>query len=223
MNGVQHKIVGTGAAIATAYAAMKLTGDQTATVCLVTGIFGSILPDIDHDMTKLGRKRKLVTTLSKNLLTAIYIVGVLGIAIILGTTILGIQSYNIDTSQLMIMFGAFIVFGFLYKFLKNNQTIKWATKHRGLMHTLVVPALLCFAIYVIKIPVYRWALIGTVAGYLSHLIADMMTVEGCPILFPLTKNCCHILRLSSKSKALTGVAFLLGGLFPIITFVYFNF
>lgn len=67
-------------------------------------------------------------------------------------------------------------------------------KHRNISHSFLGVAIFAFLIYFLfmKFPIYwgidRYILLGvSIAAYSSHLIADMFTVEGIPLLFPLKK------------------------------------
>ncbi len=55
-------------------------------------------------------------------------------------------------------------------------------KHRGIMHSLFVPA----SIFLVYFAIYKNAMIlPFVVGYLSHLFLDMFTPSGVPIFMPL--------------------------------------
>ena len=60
MMGTQHKVVGIGFGIATAlYVAEGLGEPAPAMLSMAAATVGSMLPDIDHDRSRIGRKRKL--------------------------------------------------------------------------------------------------------------------------------------------------------------------
>ena len=89
------------------------------------------------------------------------------------------------------------------------------------MHTLIPPAIMCTALYVSDYPIYRYIVIGLIVGYCSHLFADMLTVEGCPILFPITKRNFRILKLRTKDKSCTVAAWTVAMLSCVISYLVF--
>jgi inner membrane protein len=55
-------------------------------------------------------------------------------------------------------------------------------KHRGLTHSVLLTALLAFAaVYFLP----RNIALGAIVGYISHIIADMATVQGVGLLWPI--------------------------------------
>ncbi len=72
-------------------------------------------------------------------------------------------------------------------------------RHRGIGHSLLIlPPLLLFAV---KSPAYG---IPLLAGITSHIIMDLFTVYGCPLLYPLKDTPYHCLR--RKNRIRTGTA-----------------
>lgn len=200
MNGDDHARVGLGVGIAVAYAAVHSFGVNLLLGGLIIPIswLSAKLPDIDHDKTKIGRKRKVITNLSSNLLTAI-IIG--GIFLCGGLTIAtGMQLVNsdINSTEASIAFAGLITFALLRKVIGSSDIVQWAKKHRGLMHTLIVPTLLYLATDALPSVIIQTILIGINTGYISHLFADTLTKDGCPLLFPLTKKPIHILNLTTS-------------------------
>ena len=63
-------------------------------------------------------------------------------------------------------------------------------KHRGITHTLL--ALVAIAAGAFTILPLPYALAAT-GGYLSHLLADMVTVSGLPVFWPYKRDSLHIL------------------------------
>lgn len=195
MTGAQHKIVGTGFGIAGAYFVCIGLNDPYGALILPTAIVGSMLPDIDHDRTKIGRKRKVVTDITTKTFNALILGGVGVLAIITLITMLGLKNYGFNSTELLIALGGTVLIIVLKSSVAESKLFKWATKHRGLMHTLIPPALLYLGMGVSEFPLWRYILMGVMIGYCSHLFADMLTVDGCPILFPLTTSSIHILSL----------------------------
>lgn len=210
MNGTQHKVVGMGFGIAGAYIATAGLNEPTGALIAATSIVGCMLPDIDHDNSKIGRKRKFVTELSTKVLNALIMVGVVGGLVLAFLIFKGFVDFGVNVTQLLIGIVGLIVIGVLKKIVGSSDVFKWATKHRGLMHTLAVPACFFFVIRSTQYPVFYWGTWGLLIGYLSHLFADMCTIEGCPILFPLTrKNIKLPTHLRTKDKKCTTAAYII--------------
>lgn len=74
-------------------------------------------------------------------------------------------------------------------------------KHRGITHTLIALEVVTLAAWMI-LPVDLALAVS--AGYLSHLLADMMTVSGLPLLWPYKRHSLHILpkRIRLKTNTL---------------------
>jgi membrane-bound metal-dependent hydrolase YbcI (DUF457 family) len=219
MTGVQHKVVGTGFGIAGAYVVSKGLGDPYGLLVLPASMVGCMLPDIDHDMTKIGRKRKVVTNLTTNIMNFLILGGALVAAVLALITILGFRNYGFSGIELGGVAIGFIAVGVMRKFVTNSKTFKWATKHRGIMHTLVVPVLLFFTMRISDFPLWKYTTMGLLIGYCSHLFADMLTVEGCPVLFPLTKNNIRFMTLKTKNKSCTYAAWIVAAIAVAVGFV----
>lgn len=220
MTGVQHKIVGTGFGVAAAIIGYK-TGDANAIATLMGSMIGCWLPDIDHDKTKLGRKRKVVTDTTKSL-TNIILYGGVFVGVILTLALLaGFIDYGLDVTTMVLCIAGIGFIIFIRKVISNTNMYKWATKHRGLMHTMVVPAVLYFALGASEAPLYKYSIIGLIVGYISHLFADMLTIEGCPILFPLSRNNFRFLKLRTKDKSCTVAAWVVAIGAVIVSYYFF--
>lgn len=221
MMGVQHKAVGIGFGIATAlYVAEGLGEPAPAMLSLVASTVGCMLPDIDHDMSKIGRKRKLVTdTLNK--LTSTTVLGMVVIAaVILIAFSIGMVNVGIDLTTVMIAFCGGLLFMGVRSYMMNSKTFKWLMKHRGFMHTLIPPALILLMASASEFVYWRFTFFGLGIGYLSHLLADMLTVEGCPILFPLSKANIRLLKLKTKNFSTWIAALALAGAPVVLVILY---
>lgn len=221
MTGVQHKVVGVGFGIAGAYIATAGNHDPYGVLIAATSIVGCMLPDIDHDKTKIGRKRKVLTSMTTAMANVVVFGGIiLGLAAAF-LVVKGFADFGLSPGVLLGVSAALCVVAILKKIIGNSKTFKWATKHRGLMHTLVVPAIMFFALKVSDFPLYHYGILGLLVGYLSHLFADMLTVEGCPILFPLTKrNIRFPTKFKTKSEVCTTAAYAVAILSVAFAFVY---
>lgn len=222
MTGAQHKVVGIGFGIAGSYAAVTLTGDTTGATMLLGAVIGCMLPDIDHDRTKIGRVRKGFTDLLHNAFNVVIYGGVaLGCLIVL-LSYLGFNKYGVDVTKIIIGVGGILAFALVRKVLSQSDTVKWATKHRGFMHTIIVPVLLYLLSISSAYPLWKYPILGCSLGYCSHLFADMLTVEGCPVLWPITKQNIRFLSLRTKDKSCTYAAYIVAILAPMIVFVALN-
>ncbi len=216
MMGVQHKTVGVGFGMAlTMY--LSAQGDPLSILALAGSTVGCMLPDIDHDRSRLGRKRAFVTRVSGNILTGLVTAGIIGATALLIFTIIQMDKpeANTSVSQILLVLMGLILFTVLRKAIGNSKTFRWATKHRGLMHTLLLPAILAYASTASSAPVWRDFFLGLTIGYCSHLLADMLTVEGCPILFPLSRGNVRILKLQTRNASTWLAAIILAAL-PVI-------
>ena len=221
MTGAQHKVVGIGVGIAASYAFVKTSNDTTAAIVAVGSAIGCWLPDMDHDMTKLGRKRKVLTNLTSKMASIVVLGGIVGSVALIILMMFGIRDYGIELNLLYISAGGLIILAIASKLIKNSKTFRWATKHRGLLHTLIPPAIMCTALYVSDYPIYRYVVIGLIVGYISHIFSDMLTVEGCPILFPISKNNIRFLKLRTKDKSCTVAAWTVAILSCVISYLVF--
>lgn len=84
-----------------------------------------------------------------------------------------------------------VVTKFKIRFLQGTLS------HRGITHCLLLPIVLSFFYYKLNYPL---CFIGLIAGYLSHLFADMLNPGGIPILFPITSKRINLLRIVTGSK-----------------------
>ena len=87
--------------------------------------------------------------------------------------------------------------------------------HRGITHTVAavgVVALVGYGLYSAGlIPIS--AVIGAVAGYISHLVADMMTISGLKVAWPLSDKTLHLwpgLRTGGITESLVCLVVFLG-------------
>lgn len=113
---------------------------------------------------------------------------------------------------------------------KHKTTSKVINKvgggHRGITHTLLFPALLALlTLYCVKyLNGYYWLqaitsslLFGLTFGYIMHIVADLFNGKGCPILWPISKNKISVMDLPSSGFIPYVFAFIVIGLFAIVT------
>ena len=99
--------------------------------------------------------------------------------------------------------------------------------HRGITHTLLVPALLCALSYFINIyfsmyPIMRMLLLSIINGFnlgwVLHIFADLFNGKGCPIFWPIMKGKVPLADLPSEGKVPWMFAFVCFTLMLLITF-----
>lgn len=64
--------------------------------------------------------------------------------------------------------------------------VRLAASHRTYTHTILFVAALLGLLFAIKAP--QWIIAATAGGLISHLLADMLTVAGVPILLPVVRR-----------------------------------
>jgi inner membrane protein len=85
--------------------------------------------------------------------------------------------------------------------------VRLVASHRGPTHTVLFIAVLMGLLYLIKAP--EWIMAAAAGGMVSHILADMLTVAGVPLLMPLTRRSFRLapyLVLKATSWLLESVA-----------------
>jgi membrane-bound metal-dependent hydrolase YbcI (DUF457 family) len=80
-----------------------------------------------------------------------------------------------------------------------KKNLKFMAKHRGLMHTLIIPASMFGAGFLVTEPTFAILLNGVNIGYITHIIADLTTTHGCPVLYPFTKKNIRLMHIKTGS------------------------
>ena len=193
MTGKTHKFIGIVAGGAAAYYGMSVREEPLYMFYLIAVPVGAMIADIDHDNAKLGRARK-------NIMTAISTV--FGSLAIVAISFFLVDAYTNENLMSGIFTVLLVTIPFLIltslskiKFVKNN--LKFMVKHRGLMHTLIMPGFLFAATYFIKEPTFKILIIGLTIGYITHILADLLTSRGCPIFFPITKKNIRFMNITT--------------------------
>jgi len=215
MTGKSHKAIGTAAGAAIAIYGIR-QGDYVFALALVTAPLAAMLPDIDHGSARMGKLRKLIANI---------VVTVAAVAIVMAAWLHGRFILDNYATLLMVGLGVVIPTFFLFKLSQTKwvrETWGFVTKHRGIMHTLIIPIFAAVATIYISDRYFLMLLYGFLAGYVSHILADCMTTKGCPILFPLMKKNIKFLSIITGSGAeqiqtiiLVVVIILLAVLIPI--------
>ena len=207
MTGTSHKAIGTAAGAAIAIYGIR-QGDYVFALALVTAPFAAMLPDIDHGSAKIGKARKLVANIAVTLVA---------VAIVVAAWLHGQYVLDNHTNLLMVGLGVVIPTFFLFKLSQTRwvrDTWGFVTKHRGIMHTLIIPICAAVATIYIRDRYFLILVYGFIAGYVSHILADCMTTKGCPILFPLLKKNISLFTFKTGGSAEQVIAAII-----IITFI----
>lgn len=173
MSGDQHLRIGVVAGVSVGIALGVVIAPEYGAVAIVSPIF-AMLPDIDSSQSKLGRVAKLVLKLAVMLL-------VLAVA---ATTLYFIYTRN-RTALIVevVSLAVLVVLKTVFTVVENKtHIVHTSTRHRGIMHTEVIPILICQGILYYDNVLIDALLVGALVGYTSHLFADMFTKMGCPIL-----------------------------------------
>lgn len=157
MTGTTHGAIG----LATGIGVIYLVGanswiDVVATVAI--SFFASLLPDIDAEESKI--QSMFLPKMARKVRSTIYV----GIAILLLFLFVLVPSTPFWVLLIGIFFG-------LVPFVP----------HRTVTHSLLMVIYLGWIVHQIS-PELMWPF---VAGYLSHLVADVLTVSGIPFFWPL--------------------------------------
>lgn len=225
MLGVHHKLIGCGWGVALSiFLGYKKIPYSEALLAGIASVIGSMSPDVDHDATKAGRTRKTfikilkilfnITTIGGLIISALYFLGEKF------KIIPHLRSNKVLIYIVMVLIGSQLI----ATLVKYNSVFKWAIKHRGIMHTLIIPTLCWVESQIIKNnSTVNMILLGWSFGYCSHIFADMLTIEGCPILFPITKRNIHLLPLRTSNKYCVIVAWIVALLPVLITYYILRF
>lgn len=181
MNGKTHFVVGiaTGTAMV-AYGA--LSDNALIALGMITAPIGAMLPDMDHHSTKIGVLRANVM---KAIKIAVTVFILLSIFSVVGAIVLGYLEFCFEYVLAVV---PCVIFMGITKSESFRKKFKFLTKHRGIMHTLVVPVCLTVVSVTSEVMIVKALIGGLALGYLSHLLADSLTTAGCPIGWPVSQE-----------------------------------
>ena len=211
MMGSTHKSIGVAAGVSVViYGAF--TGHPMYALGILTAPIGAMWPDIDHDHTKIGAKRKEVIS---NLRKVAIVFSILSVALFAVNVNMGF----LDTLNMLKISGLMLA-GCLTFLLATSTFLKkkvpFFSKHRGIMHTLFMPVVLTAVSLKISNDIVSGLTVGLTLGYISHLLADCLTTDGCPLVWPLTQKCVSFLGITTDTGAEKVVATLLSGVFIVM-------
>jgi len=212
MTGKTHKVIGIAAGVAFSIYGLR-HGNPAAILGMVSAPMAAMLPDIDHGSSRIGKTRKLVANL---------VVAVLIVATVIAAWRYSwhIESYRTLVLTLLVVAIPIAVLFAISQTKWGRSTIGFVTKHRGIMHTLLLPVFMFFAVGFINEIYFRILVLGALIGYLSHILADCLTVKGCPILFPITRRNFSFIKLTTGSVQEKVCAAVMITLFIVLAFVF---
>jgi len=91
------------------------------------------------------------------------------------------------------------------------RPLQWVTRHRGVLHSLVVCVFLSLVIGGFSL----WAGFGFFGGYVSHLFLDCLTVSGVRLFWPFDWKVKGFVRSGGIFEEVIFVLLLLGDVFII--------
>jgi inner membrane protein len=197
MTGKTHKFIGIAAGAAAAYYGMTVIDNDAALFYLMACPIGAMIPDIDHDNSKLGRSRKNITTAISTLFSSFALVAVI---FFLVDAYQNERLFSAISTVLLILI-PFVLLASLSKIKVVKKNLKFMVKHRGLMHTLILPACMFGAGFLVTEPTFKILLTGLNIGYITHILSDLLTTRGCPILYPVTKKNIKFMNIKTGSPA----------------------
>lgn len=198
MQGKTHRwgglALGAGATLATVgsidgFSAVVMTGT------LMTGAaLGSLIPDLDHEGSALSHKVKPLAMVVSSVCEhrgfthtglAWFMFTLVCAAIVTGLNFIKIDSWG--TSAVVGMMFAFIVTSIVRWLgktfhIKRIKRLTYGFMNKLIMFTVLFIIFTLFADYMVEYLGYYF--IGLSVGYLSHLLVDMLTVSGVPLLYP---------------------------------------
>jgi len=193
MTGKTHKFIGITAGAAIAYTAFS--GNPENLFYLIACPIGAMIPDIDHDSSKLGRTRKNIMTAVSTLFSSFAFVAILFFLV---------DAYQKSRllpaiATVLIIIVPFAMLISLSKIKAVKKNLKFMVKHRGLMHTLILPACMFGAGFLVTEPTFKILLTGVNIGYITHILSDLLTTRGCPVLYPVTKKNIRFMNIKTGS------------------------
>lgn len=196
MNGSSHYAIGVGAALGVSYVGTQLNS-MPLMACAIAIPIGVMLPDADHKNSKLGRSINMV----QKVMLAVVVGG--AAVMVLSSVWSSSKSNSLADAAIMGLVdtcGTWIPLMICLIFANSNwadKKFKFFTKHRGIMHTLIPVLGLLFGCYRVQNMWLKNMLLGVAIGYLTHLLADVETDRGCPLLWPIYAGPVKVLGITT--------------------------
>lgn len=217
MMGSTHKTVGVFTGIVLAICGITFR-QELWVISLSTVPFGSMLPDIDHNNSRIGRIRKKAVNASKDIIILGTIIATLVCAVVMLTV-----NNMVSLSKVLFIPGCTLLLYCVSHSKLLRSKFKFFTKHRGIMHTLIMPVIFTLAGITVENEAIRYLLLGLAIGYVTHLLGDCMTKEGCPILYPITKKNVRFFKATTNTLGEKIAAVILCIGIVGLCFLYFRF
>jgi len=217
MQGSSHFMIGCACAGAMAFIGYQ-TGDAGLTAGAILCPVGAMLPDIDHNSTKLGKKRSAVTDTIVTVAKAVSAVFAISVAV---KTTRNTGNWKIGLLMGLVSSLPVLVCILLASNEKIKKKFKFFNKHRGIMHTLIPVVGMLYAVPMVG-GFIGALLTGLSSGYVSHLVADMETVRGCPVLWPLTDKNISLLPIRTGTIWEKLILLIDLGVILCLTILYLN-
>ena len=214
MVGETHKAIGVATGVAMVLYAVESSNPVYA-LGMIAAPFGAMFPDIDHHNSKLGRTSNRILSRVCGTIKVISII----LLILLILMYNGILSFLMHDIVIKIISGTLLVSAVLL--ISRSEYMRthfpFLTRHRGIMHTALIPVIAFSVVFSTSCPKWIAALvIGFSLGYISHLLADSLTVDGTPLAFPITKKPINFMKIKTNTPAEKVAAVILSA--AIITF-----
>ena len=185
--------MGICAGVAFAYWGIKEGNNPVYAVSVLASITGAMLPDIDHNKTSLGTKRKMVVDAAVKVPATLFSMMVVAICAMLVYS----GSYMQLVLVLLLIILPAIALTILAQIPFVRKAMRFSSKHRGIMHTLAIPLLLFFGAMLVTNEIARINMLALATGYASHLVLDCLTKMGCPILWPIYRRNISLLPIKT--------------------------
>lgn len=192
MTGKTHKEIGFAVGAAMVYYAVAVDQPLYA-LGMVAAPVGAMLPDIDHNNSQMGRDRAFIMAVIKKCAHALSVIGAVAVAVcsLLAST----EGVRLAAALLAAgLVGSVSLSDFM------KEKFPFFAKHRGIMHTALL--VVVFGVFAVKSD-SEWLQVlmtGLGLGYLSHLVADSLTVTGCPLAWPISKECISFAKIRTGTK-----------------------
>lgn len=140
---------------------------ESQAILVLAAAIGALIPDLDHPRSKINQR----VLLYKNKLFKLITYSLMGAGLIY----IDSKFYGSGSKILRLLGIALVLVGL--------------SRHRGFTHSLLGLVLFSGIVYIgtIKYNLYT-AFTGFVIGYVSHLVLDLVTVQGIELLYPYKKN-----------------------------------
>ncbi|WDV47481.1 metal-dependent hydrolase [Clostridiaceae bacterium M8S5] len=186
MQGKTHTVIATATAL---LVSKSFFTPNTALIFSAGAVLGALIPDIDHNKSKINNLLHIKNNTLKKLIYVLF-----------GAILISI-AYSYDYKNLY--FGAIYIglLGFAH--------------HRGFTHSLLSLTIFLLAIYPFR-ENNNIFYDGIALGYATHIVSDMFTKHGVELLYPWSKNIRFMFTMTTGSKAETILNYSLSVLIVIL-------